>query len=169
MKQSAQQSKIFRQVVTASTVFASRLGALPANVSPVGSYGFFGNPVLYMAIIIGFDLFVKGLYPGVFFTYIGFAMYPLLGKVAGASLHKRVALLPLASFLFFIFSNLGVWWYFYDRTVASLLMCYTLALPFYGRTLLSDLTFGYGYLLWQRRSELIKNIRFNYRVQPQYK
>lgn len=169
MKQSAQQSKFFRQVATASTVFVSRLGALPANVSPVGSYGFFGHPVLYLAIIVAFDLFVKGLYPGVFFTYVGFAMYPLLGRIAGTSLHKRIALLPLASFLFFVFSNFGVWWYFYDRTLANLLICYTLALPFYGRTLLSDLTFGYGYLIWKHRHQLMTSSRFNYRVQPQYK
>ncbi len=146
MKQFLQLNKLAQQLAAAMLVFVSRLHFLPANVSPLGSYGFFGNPFFFLISVVSFDLFVKGVYPGVFFTYLGFAAYPLLSKLAGSSLKKQITFLPLASFLFFLLSNLGVWWYWYDHTFAALLICYGLAVPFYARTLLSDLFFGYGYL-----------------------
>ncbi len=138
--------KILGQVLAAFNVFLSRLHLLPANISPLGSYGFFGNPWLYVASIIIFDRFVGGLYSGNWFTYLGFMMYPLLGKFAKNKVKKQMLLLPLASFLFFLISNAGVWWYWYDRTPADLLLCYSLAVPFYARTLLGDMVFGYGFI-----------------------
>ncbi len=166
-------------LVGAALVFASRLSILPANFSPLGSYGFFGaNSWLYFLTIVAFDTWVGGYYPGWLFTYLGFSAYPLLGMVArriegsvregggqrlGAEPSRLnqwlrrliipVLLLPLASFVFFLISNLGVWWYWYPRTWTGLMMCYTLALPFYQRTLIGDLSFGYawtaGRLIWQ--------------------
>jgi len=127
MKQFNLLSKFARQVLIAAAVLVSRVNLLPANISPLGSFGFFGNPVLYGASIVLFDLFIKGLYPGFWLTYLGFACYPLFGRVAG--------------------KNLGVWWYWYDHSVEKLLLCYLLAVPFYARTLVGDLLFGYGYLV----------------------
>jgi hypothetical protein len=136
-----------RSFTTAAAVFVSRLGYLPANVSPLGSFGFFGkNNWLFFTIIILFDWLVGGFYPGFWITYLGFAMYPMLGKLAKNTRFKLI-LLPLASFSFFLISNLGVWWYWYPHTWAGLTTCYLLAVPFYKRTLVGDLVFGYGYLL----------------------
>lgn len=146
MKQSNSINKFIRQLGAVVAAFVSRLGALPANISPLGSVGFFGNPVLFAVSILAFDLFVKGIYPGFWLTYVGFACYPLLGKLAGNSLRKQLLFLPLSSLLFFVFSNLGVWWYWYDHTLAKLVLCYALAVPFYARTLASDVAFGYGFL-----------------------
>ncbi len=146
MKQSLQPNKFFSESLAAGAVFISRFGLLPANISPLGSLGFFGNPLLYGISILAFDLLIKGIYPGFWLTYIGFACYPLLGLIAKNSLKKKMLLLPLASFLFFLISNFGVWWYWYDHTLAKLLICYGLAVPFYTRTLIGDLLFGYGYL-----------------------
>jgi hypothetical protein len=147
MKQSRQQNKLLQQLFAAIAVFISRLGVLPANISPLGSFGFFGNPLFYGISIIAFDLLVKGIYPGFWLTYIGFACYPILGYLSANVLKKQLFYLPFASLLFFLISNLGVWWYWYDHTFAKLLVCYILAVPFYGRTLISDIIFGYGYLL----------------------
>lgn len=157
MKQLLQLNKTVTQFGTVTLVFISRLGLLPANISPLGSYGFFGNPLLYVIAILTFDLLVKGIYPGVVFTYIGFLFYPILGKLSTQSVKKQLILLPLASFLFFVFSNLGVWWYWYEHTLTELLMCYTLALPFYTRTFLSDIFFGYSYLFLQKYSGTISS------------
>jgi hypothetical protein len=98
--------------------------------------------------------FVKGIYPGFWLTYIGFAFYPILGKFAEKSLRKQVVFLPAASFLFFAFSNLGVWWYWYDHTFAKLLICFAAAVPFYARTLASDLAFGYSFLVLKHRGQI---------------
>lgn len=137
----------YTQLVIAGLTFFSRLKVLPANISPLGSFGFFGgNTVLFLISIIAFDLLVGGLYKGFWLTYIGFMMYPLLGKIAGNRWPRQAVFLPLASLLFFLISNLGVWWYWFDHTLADLVVCYTLALPFYTRTLVGDLVFGYGYI-----------------------
>ena len=134
-------------ISTAAAVFVSRLGYLPANVSPLGSFGFFGqNRWLFFITIVLFDWLVGGFYPGFWVTYLGFATYPFLGKLAKDT-RLKIILLPLASFLFFLISNLGVWWYWYPHTWAGLTACYLLAVPFYKRTLVGDLVFGYGYLL----------------------
>lgn len=147
MKLSGKVNKFFSPVSAALIVFVSRLGFLPANISPLGSFGFFGHPFLYVITILAFDIFVKGLYPGFWVNYLGFAAYPLLGKFAQNNLKKQVLYLPAASFLFFLISNFGVWWYWYDHSFSGLMICYMLAVPFYTRTLIGDLLFGYGYLM----------------------
>jgi len=129
-------------------VFIARLGILPANISPLGSFGFFSQSFfLYFAIIITFDYFVGGFYPDFWFVYLGFLAYPLLGRLAHNHPKRQLLFLPLASFLFFLISNFGVWYYWYPHTLSGLLTCYTLALPFYTRTLTGDLIFSYGYLI----------------------
>lgn len=129
-------------------VFVSRLKLLPANFSPLGSFGFFSqNPTLYFASILLFDYFVGGFYRGFLWVYAGFMAYWLMGRWAQKLGTKaQFLLLPLASLLFFLVSNFGVWLNWYPRTWVGLLNCYSLALPFYTRTLLGDLVFGYGYM-----------------------
>lgn len=142
----------FKSILTAGAVFVSRLGYLPANVNPVGGFGFFGHSGLFWLTIVGFDTLIGGFYPGFWVTYVGFAMYPLLGKLTRGKLCRQLVLLPLASLLFFLISNLGVWWYWYPRTLEGLFSCYVLAIPFYKRTLVGDLVFGYGYLAYKQLS-----------------
>lgn len=135
----------------AGLVFVSRFGLLPPNMAPVGSLGFFNaNIWLYMAVVVGFDLIYGGLYRGFLFTYLGFLGYYVLGRLAKTN-RQKFLLLPLASLVFFFVSNLGVWWYWYPRTVEGMVKCYMLAVPFYRNTLLGDIVFGYGVLLWQSR------------------
>ncbi len=135
------------KVLAGLAVFASRLDLLPANFSPLGSFGFFGNGVIYFLTIIAFDFLVGGSYYGFWFTWAGFACYPILGFLAKKiKTRYSLVLLPLASLGFFILSNFGSFWYWYPHSWSGLVWCYTLALPFYGRTLMSDLVFGYGYL-----------------------
>ncbi len=138
---------LFTQIVFAVAVFASRFGVLPPNVSPLGSFGFFGKSLpLYFATIFAFDFFFGGLYRGFIFTYIGFAGYFLFGMLTKGKLGRQIVLLPLASFFFFLVSNLGSFFAMYPHTVEGLIACYTLALPFYGNTMLGDLMFGYGFV-----------------------
>ena len=138
-----------KQLFAVTAAFIGRLHLLPANVSAIGSFGFFGNPLLFALSILIFDRFVGGYYSGFWFTYLAFAMYPLMGWLARKKPGSAWVLLPTASFLFFLISNLGSWYYWYPRTVEGFMLCYALAVPFYARTLLGDLSFGYGYLLWK--------------------
>jgi hypothetical protein len=47
----------------------------------------------------------------------------------------------LSATIFFIFSNLGVWLagLYYPLTLAGLVECYVMAIPFFGNTLFGDL------------------------------
>lgn len=145
-----------KQAAASIAVFASRLGLLPANISPLGTFGFFSRyPWIYFLSIIVFDRFVGGLYRGFWFTYLGFAGYPLFGWLARRYPKKTALLIPLASFWFFLWSNFGSFWYWYPHSLSGLLLCYTLAVPFYSRTLIGDLVFGYGYLVVRERKRII--------------
>ncbi len=148
------------RILAAIAVFFSRLGGLAANISPLGSFGFFGgSPILFATTVLAFDFLVGGFYKGFLWTYVGFAMYPILGKLAQGKERRQLLLLPMASFLFFIISNLGVWWYWHPHTVQGLVTCYLLAVPFYARTLIGDLGFGYGFIavraLLRKKSPLV--------------
>lgn len=141
----------FKESLGAITVYISRLGFLPANFSPLGSFGFFSqNIFIYFGSIFTFDLLVGGFYQGNIFTYAGFLAYYLLGKLAKNNPTKQAIYLPIASLAFFILSNLGSWYFWYPHTYAGLVACYLAALPFYRNTLLSDITFGYSYIWWKQ-------------------
>lgn len=142
------------------SIFISRLGYLPANFSPLGSFGFFGqNLLLYLGSIVLFDLTVGGFYKGFWFTYLGFGAYWLLGKLAKNNPTKQALYLPIASFAFFALSNFGSWYYWYPHTLEGFLACYLVALPFYRNTLLADLIFGYGYLYLKNRAKKEKTLK----------
>jgi hypothetical protein len=143
-------------IISTLGVLAIRIAkVLPANFSPLGSFGFFAsNPIFYFLSIVIFDYFVGGFYLGQSWVYLAFSVYPLLGYLSRGKLKQQLVFIPLASFLFFLISNFGVWLNWYPRTTEGLFQCYLLALPFYSRTLMGDLFFGYGYLLLK---QLIKN------------
>ncbi len=139
-------SRGLRDMGLGLAVVISRLPAWVPNFSPLGSLGFFnGNPLSFFGSIMVFDLIKGGSYPGVWLTYLGFASYWVFGRLAKTTTQK-IVLLPAASLVFFILSNLGVWWYWYPHSSDGLVRCYLFALPFYRNTFMSDLIFGYGYM-----------------------
>jgi hypothetical protein len=147
--------------VLSTRLFARFLGMLP-NFSLVGSFGFFNqSPLSFFTTIILFDLIKGGFYPGFWLTYLGFGSYYILGRWAKNNLKRRLALLPVASFLFFLISNFGVWLYWYPQNFEGLIKCYTLAIPFYKNTLLSDLVFGYGFLFLRSSLKNLSQINLN--------
>tara|TARA_B100002051_G_C16259414_1_gene403526 strand:+ start:127 stop:498 length:372 start_codon:yes stop_codon:yes gene_type:complete len=77
--------------------------------------------------------------------------------------YKKVLLLSiLGSTFFFIVTNFAVWvvWDFYEKSLSGLLNCYTLALPFYGNTLVSTILFASLILFLLKNLEII-NEKFN--------
>lgn len=145
----------FKKISLTVTVFFTRFLKILPNFSPLGSFGFFqSNFLLFFGQIIIFDKFFSGFYPGFIFNYLGFASYYVLGRLAKGQVKKQILYLPIASFCFFIFSNLGVWLFWYERSLVGLLSCYIAALPFYRNTLLGDVFYGGLVIIYQL---LIKN------------
>lgn len=137
--------------IAAVGVFFVRFLKLAPNFSPVGSFGFFSeSPIYFIFTILLFDIVLGGFYRGFAWTYIGFASYYILGRIAKKNDKLKIILLPAASILFFLISNLGVYLNWYPQGTNYLIACYINALPFFKMTLLSDLFFGYGYLILKK-------------------
>jgi len=132
---------------------ASRLLPHEANFAPIGAIALFGGAMLGWkyalwlplgAMIIS-DVFI-GFYSGIGFTWAAFLLIAAFGMtLRRAGLGKKVVLGGLASaIIFFIVSNFGVWVSsgMYAQTLAGLVQCYTMALPFFRMTLLSDLFYS---------------------------
>lgn len=137
-------------------VFGVLLRLLPhmPNFVPVGAIALFGGSVLgrRSAIVIPLTIMVVsdiilGLHSVIGYTWgafllIGvFAFHYLrgwidLGRIITASL--------VGSTIFFFISNLGVWLsgFLYPLTLAGLVQCYYMALPFFRSTIVSDLLYS---------------------------
>ena len=130
----------------------SRLIVHLPNFTPVIALALFGGvylkkqqavilPVLMMVIA---DLFI-GIDATFPFTWGSMAAIALMGlwvrrnknftTVAGSSL--------LASVIFFLVTNFGVWLVpnMYPHTLAGLIECYVMAIPFFGSTLVSTVVY----------------------------
>lgn len=79
------------------------------------------------------------------FTYVAILCTVGLGfylKTKG-TLHKIIGGGLLSSFLFYVVTNFGTWLTsgLYPKNFMGMIECYTLAIPFYGSTLISNLLF----------------------------
>ncbi len=109
------------------------------------------------------DLII-GLHWTMMFVYAGIAMAALFGAVGSDFIMKRQSwfgrafsafvLSGLASTIFFVITNFGVWLVgidsglaMYPMTFAGLGECFTLAIPFFTRSLGADLLFGTVFVL----------------------
>ena len=139
-------------------LFAALCRALPHpfNVTPVGAIGLFAGANLprriawavpLVALLAG-DLFLGFYDPVVMVSvYLGMALAAPIGRVLlkkekRKSLPRFVGAVAGASLTFFFVSNFGVWLASghggYPRTLAGLLECYAMGVPFFWRTLLGD-------------------------------
>ncbi|AKE51747.1 DUF6580 family putative transport protein [Kangiella geojedonensis] len=151
-------SKLSIKTVTLVTIIlalgAYRLFPHPFNVTPVMAMGLFAGTYFdkkWMAFVIPMlsmflaDIFL-GFHNTMLFVYgailvavsIGFLLRDSVSslKVIGASV--------AGSILFFVITNFGVWAVsdYYPKTWQGLTTCFTMAIPFFQRTLLGDLFFN---------------------------
>lgn len=75
-------------------------------------------------------------------VYLGFASITMIGWFLDKMNTKSIL---LSSLIFFIISNFGVWMLDYPHTIEGLVMCYTLAIPFFGYSIMGDLFWGYTF------------------------
>ena len=129
-------------------VFAAiiRLIPHPPNFAPITAMALFGGvyfknrklayAIPLIAMIIS-DLFL-GFYSISIFVYASFIAITFIGTILK---NINVANIFLSSLLFFIVTNLGVWFLGYPLTIEGFLTCFTLALPFFVYTIAGDLFF----------------------------
>ncbi|MDO8643637.1 MAG: hypothetical protein Q7S00_01540 [bacterium] len=151
---------------------ATRLLPHAPNFTPIAAIALFGGAFFRdkrLAILVPFaalflsDL-ILGFHTQVFSVYLSFFLILLLGF----KLRENQKILPVArmtlmsSVLFFVITNFGVWLLdgLYPRTVAGLIDCYAMAIPFFHQTVMGDALyvvglFG-GFALAQR---LIESVR----------
>ena len=131
----------------------SRLIPHPANFTPVAALGVFAGAYIsdrrfwlvpLVAIFVS-DIFIGFYHPlAMLFVYSGFAASAVIGRILLLE-NRNIVLLGgsavLSATIFFIVSNLGVWLagLYYPLTLAGLVECFVLAIPFFGNTLSGDL------------------------------
>ena len=148
-------------------IFFGRILPHPYNFTPLiavtllSSYSLSNKFLAVMIPLVGFwisDLFMNNyIYAGYFadFTVFNSGMIWTYGAIVlvafmGSSfLNKistgKVVLASLSgSTIFYLISNFGVWAFspMYTKTLTGLVQCYSLALPFYGTSLMGDLIYS---------------------------
>lgn len=151
-----------------------RVAPHPWNFAPVGAIALFGGAtfasrraailVPLIAMFLG-DLIIglHSLMPVIYATYV------LIAVIGMALRERRNAPLfvaggaTLGAIVFFGISNFADWLAFYPHTWAGFAACYVNAIPYFDRTLFSDLLFSalfFGiYAIAERRMPAIERAR----------
>ena len=127
----------------------SRLIPHPPNFTPVTAVALFSIINFknkYIAVLIPIIcLFLSDLILGIslinLFVYFSFILISGIGYLLGKINIKSVL---LSSFVFFLFTNFGVWLIGYPKTLEGLITCYIAAIPFFGWTIAGDLFYSYS-------------------------
>ena len=140
-----------------------RLFPHPPNVAPITAVALFAGthfsrkhwailmPILAMLVtdvFLGFSM----ISPIVYLAFVGVTT---LGFVVEK---MHVGSVLLSSLLFFVVTNLGVWFLYYPLTPEGFITCFTLAIPFLGYSVVGDLFFSsallFGYRYAAKRFQL---------------
>ncbi len=128
---------------------ASRFIPHPPNFTSLIALSFYIPALIgirYLpALIISFAItdFVIGFHGTTLFTWGSVVVIGLGSKFFISSIFTRISGALLGACLFFIITNFGVWSLgFYDYTFEGLLVCYTLAIPFFTYTMISTFIFS---------------------------
>lgn len=141
---------------------ASRLLPHPPNLACIGALGLFAGCYLqgrkawiFPLVAMLLSDFVGHVFslPGMGFynpltmamVYAGFTITALIGqRLKNRRTVMRVGMAAVASsVVFFLLSNFGVWMAGrYDFSLAGLIQCYAMAVPFYTNTLAGDLLYS---------------------------
>ncbi len=124
-----------------------RLIPHPPNVAPITALALFSGasfrnkwfsimfPLIAMVlsdIVLGFSTISLWVYS----AFILITMFAWLVK------ELRWTSVLISSLIFFIVSNFGVWVLSYPHTIEGLITCYTMAIPFFGYSILGDMAWS---------------------------
>lgn len=145
-------------------LFASRLVPHISNFSPLFAIGLFGYSVFkknhYSLVIplLGmlFSDFIIGFYPNIWAVYLSIIISITLSNLINTQKKNSTILLRSLSAptLFYILSNLSVFFVWYPNTIEGFIQCYTNAIPFYGYSVLS--TVAYSFVFYNLYSFVFK-------------
>ena len=141
----------------------SRLVPHPPNFAPITGIALFSskkiNNKLFSVFLPIIPLFISDLFIGIsfinIFVYLSFIIIHFLGSLSPKIDVKTVF---LSSVIFFIFTNLGVWYLGYPKNIEGLIACFTLAVPFFVSTILGDLFYSFILFRSYKVAEKIKLI-----------
>ena len=112
-------------------------------------------PVLIISFVIT-DYFI-GFHSATIFTWGSVLIIGLISKYFVGNITKRVIGALTGAFIFFLITNFGVWSLgSYGYTFDGLVLCYTLAIPFFSYSLISTFIFS-GIIEGIYKFKFIKN------------
>ena len=157
-----------RPLASSLTVLGAILRLLPhpPNFAPVGGMSLYAGarlrgwqafalPLLLMAVT---DPLRGGYSIATPFVYVSFMISVWIGRrLQSTESPLRIgAACVVCSAQFFVISNFGTWLgHFYAHTLSGLMLCFTQAIPFFGRTLAGDLVYSgvlFGLHAWLSRT-----------------
>lgn len=145
----------------------SRFIPHPPNFTSLLALSFYVPAVLGIkflpALIISFlitDLFI-GFHSLTLFTWGSVIIIGFVSKYFLSSMISRISGSLAGACIFFVLTNFGVWIFGnYDFTINGLLLCYTLALPFFAYNLISTFIFS-GFIEGILKINFIKTLKLN--------
>ena len=161
MKKERSKNIIIASIIVLAVL--SRLVPHPPNFAPITGIALFSskkiNNKLFGVFLPIIPLFISDLSIGISFTnifvYLSFIMIYFLGSISTKIDVKTVF---LSSVIFFILTNLGVWYLGYPKNIEGLITCFTLAIPFFVNTILGDLFYSFILFRSYKAAEKIKFI-----------
>ena len=128
---------------------ASRFIPHPPNFTSLIALSFYTPALLgrrYLpAVILSFivtDLII-GFHNLFFFTWGSVILIGLISKFFLNTIYSRICGALLSACLFFLITNFGVWTSgTYGYSIAGILLCYTMAIPFFSYNLISTFIFS---------------------------
>lgn len=145
--------KIWLAIALIAVGALSRLVELPGNFAAIGAVALFGGAYIgnkNLAFIVPItalfltDL-VIGLHPDLFAVYFSYVIIVAIGMYLrkNPGVVSTLTASVVSSLLFFILTNFSVWvtGTLYPKTFDGLILCYTMAIPFFRNTFAGDLIF----------------------------
>ena len=128
---------------------ASRFIPHPPNFTSLLALSFYVPALLgvrYLpALVLSFlitDLFI-GFHSVTLFTWGSVILIGLCSKFFLSSIYTRIVGSLLGAFMFYLITNFGVWSMgSYGYTIEGIILCYTLAIPFFAYSLISTFLFS---------------------------
>ena len=142
---------------------ASRFIPHPPNFTSLLALSFYVPTILgvrYLpALVLSFFItdLVIGFHGTTLFTWGSVILIGLLSKFFISNTKTRISGALIGASLFFVITNFGVWSLgFYGYTVEGLITCYTLAIPFFGNTIVGTIIFSSIIEVFLQRKMLFK-------------